>query len=155
MTDTDTHSGFAGTGAACDPLMSLPHGEPFRFVDRIIEWRAGDSGVGVWRVTGEEAFFEGHFRGNPIVPGVLIGEALAQMAGLVGQGGGDQPNVRHGVLAQISLRFKSAAIPPADILLHVKRQRLIGLLDQFAVEATLDERVLATGTLVLAYRETQ
>jgi 3-hydroxyacyl-[acyl-carrier-protein] dehydratase len=155
LTDAGIHSGVLGSGAAHDPLKQLPHGEPFRFVDQIIQYQAGVSGVGLWRVTGEEAFFTGHFMGNPIVPGVLIGEALAQMAGLVGRGGGSEPSVQHGMLAHLNLRFKHAVIPPADILLYAKRQRRLGVLDQYEVEAMLSERVLATGTLTLAYREPQ
>ena len=138
---------------AQDALERLPHGEPFRFVDQIIELAPGEAGVGVWRVTGREAFFAGHFEGNPIVPGVLIGEALAQMSGIVGACSGGEQKVRQGMLAQIDLRFRQPAAPPADILLHAQRRRLIGALDQFNVRAMIGDVELAAGTLTLAYRE--
>src|SRR4051812_38571402 len=69
-----------GAGAAPSPkvdyLSRLPHQPPFRFVSRITEMRDGDSAEGVWSVHGTEAFFAGHFPGRPLVPGVLIVEAL-------------------------------------------------------------------------------
>src|SRR4051794_38166443 len=69
----------SGTGNAID---RLPLRDPFRFVSRVTNLKPGESAEAVWALTGKEPFFGGHFPGNPIVPGVLIAEALAQAAGL-------------------------------------------------------------------------
>ena len=67
------------------PLDLLPHGPEFRFVDRLVELEPGKTGVGEYRVRGDEPFLQGHFPGRPIFPGVLLLEAVAQLAGVVAQ----------------------------------------------------------------------
>ena len=66
-------------------LALLPHGAEFRFVDRLLELDPGKSGVGEYRVRGDEPFLRGHFPGEPLMPGVLLVEAAAQLAGVVAQ----------------------------------------------------------------------
>ena len=61
----------------------LPHRSPFLFVDRIMELKAGERIVAEKDLSPDESFFKGHFPGNPIMPGVLVTEALAQTSGLL------------------------------------------------------------------------
>lgn len=71
--------------ALAEALARLPHGPEFRFVDRLLELDPGKSGVGEYRVHGDEPFLRGHFPGDPLMPGVLLVEAAAQLAGVVAQ----------------------------------------------------------------------
>jgi 3-hydroxyacyl-[acyl-carrier-protein] dehydratase len=68
-----------------EALESLPHGPEFRFVDRLLSLVPGKSGVGEYKVRGDEHCLRGHFPGEPIFPGVLLVEAGAQLAGVVAQ----------------------------------------------------------------------
>ena len=65
------------------PESILPHRPPFLFVDEVIALEPGVSGVGLWRLTGDEWFFSGHFPGRPTLPGVLMCEAIAQLGAYV------------------------------------------------------------------------
>ena len=133
-----------------DLLAQLPHGESFRFVDRVVSIDPGVEGHGVWDVTGDESFFAGHFPGNPIVPGVLIGEALAQMAGLVAMTHADAENHAGGQLAQIDLRLKRPVAPPGEIELHATLVRNVRMLTHFDVLARCNQKLIAKGSLTIA-----
>ena len=140
-------------GAATDLLSRLPHREPFLFVSAITSIEAGVSGEGVWQVSGNEAFFTGHFPGEPLVPGVLIAEALAQFSGLVGASAlagasGARPR---GKLAHVDVRFTEAVVPPAQIILHSRLTRTMGALQQFEVAALCKGAAVASGSLTIAY----
>jgi 3-hydroxyacyl-[acyl-carrier-protein] dehydratase len=134
----------AGTG---NPIDRLPHREPFRFVSRVTIMKAGEAVEAVWALTGKEPFFDGHFPGNPIVPGVLIAEALAQTAGLALPTTGVPMS---GVLAHIDVRFEQAVAPPTEIVLRAKLTRTMGTLSQFEVEASAGGKVVARGSLALS-----
>jgi 3-hydroxyacyl-[acyl-carrier-protein] dehydratase len=127
-----------------DPLDRLPHRDPFRFVTRAELVVPDDLARAVWTVTGAEPFFAGHFPGRPLVPGVLIAEALAQTAGLVAAG-----VEGIGKLAHVDVRFERPVVPPADITLHAKLVRKVVNLRQFEVSAVVGEHTVARGTLAL------
>jgi 3-hydroxymyristoyl/3-hydroxydecanoyl-(acyl carrier protein) dehydratase/acyl carrier protein len=129
-----------------DPLDRLPHGDPFRFVTKLSQLKSDDSAEGVWVVTGKEAFFAGHFSGHPLVPGVLIAEALAQVSGLIAP---PATSTGTGKLVHVDVRFEKPVIPPAEIVLQSKLVRKVVSLQQFEVSASVGGIVVARGTLAL------
>jgi 3-hydroxyacyl-[acyl-carrier-protein] dehydratase len=133
-----------------EALGLLPHRAPFRFVTRLTTFEPGVRAHGVWQVKGDEDFLKGHFPGNPIVPGVLIGEALAQVSGMVSTPADNRRQAIEGRLAQIDLRFLEVVVPPAEIVLKAELTRSLNQLHLFAVEAILDGQIVARGSLTLA-----
>ena len=128
-----------------DGLSRLPHRDPFRFLSRVSQIKEGESGEAVWSLTGTEPFFAGRFPGNPLVPGVLIAEAMAQLSGLVG------PTVSNeGKLVHVDVRFDRPVAPPAEIILRSRHLRTIGILQQFEVSASIGQETVARGMLTLS-----
>lgn len=135
-------------------LNQLPHRPPFRFITNSIRLEPHTSGTAFWRVTGTEPFFAGHFPGAPIVPGVLIAEALAQLSGLIlfGTPNVNPPAISHAVparLAHVDVRFLDAVGPPVEIQLQSKFARDLAALRLFDVEACVQDRIVARGQLTL------
>jgi 3-hydroxyacyl-[acyl-carrier-protein] dehydratase len=128
----------------------LPHRPPFLFVSRVREIQPGQEGHAEWTITGDEDFLRGHFPERPIVPGVLIVEALAQVAGLVGFSSRDADGRTGGRLAHADVRFDHSVEPPAIIQLHARLERSIARLHRFAVQAQVDGQPIARGSLALA-----
>jgi 3-hydroxyacyl-[acyl-carrier-protein] dehydratase len=137
-------------------LDRLPHRPPFRFITGDVQIADGREGSATWNVNGDEVFLRGHFPGAPIVPGVLIGEALAQLSCLIAldqmdrQQGADAAARHQGRLAHIELRFNHAVVPPASIRLESRLTRIFATLWQFEVSALVGELVVARGHLALS-----
>jgi 3-hydroxyacyl-[acyl-carrier-protein] dehydratase len=93
----------------------IPHRPPFRFVDEIVELEPGVRAVGRLRITGEEWFLQGHFPGNPIVPGVIMVEACAQVAAVCALTHPDHQG-KFGVFAAIDETRFTRIVRPGDVL---------------------------------------
>ena len=130
-----------------DWLARLPHGPEFTYLSTVTAVEPGVRGSGVMSVDGTEPYFAGHFPGNPIVPGVLIVEGLAQLAGLIAWS--DDDAISSGALAQIDVRMTRPVVPPAAIELAVDIERKLGPLARCNVTATVNGDVVSRGMLVL------
>jgi 3-hydroxyacyl-[acyl-carrier-protein] dehydratase len=137
----------SGAPASPDDYLSrLPHRDPFRFITKVIQIRDGESAEAAWNLTGSEAFFAGHFPDQPLVPGVLITEALAQVSGLAAG-----VKTGQGRLAHVDVRFERPVPPPAEIRLEAKLTRTMGTLSQFDVVARVGTDVVARGSVALSF----
>ncbi|KJF25889.1 hydroxymyristoyl-ACP dehydratase [Clostridium aceticum] len=97
----------------------IPHRYPFLLVDRIIEIEEGKSAIGIKNVTMNEPFFQGHFPQMPLMPGVLMVEALAQVAGIV-CGGIEENKGKIGVFTSIdNCKFRRQVVPGDQLRLEV------------------------------------
>ena len=131
------------------PIDRLPHRAPFLFVSEVLSEDAGAARC-AWNVSGAEEFLKGHFPGRPLVPGVLIPEALAQAAGIAVAADPAHANAAGGMLVHADIRFRRPVAPPARIELHASAEGGLGALHRFAVEARVDGAVVAEGQIVLA-----
>ena len=133
--------------AVSDPIaMGLPHREPFIFIDEVCAVVAGESAEARKVFAQSTPFFAGHFPGRPIVPGVILVEALAQTAGLAAA----QPGRSFLLSAIRAMKFPVAAVPGESITLAAKKIGAFGPLWQFEVRASVGDRVVAEGMIVLS-----
>ena len=132
--------------SSVDPVaLGLPHREPFIFIDRVVEHVPGESAIAEKVFPLETDFFRGHFPGSPIVPGVILTEALAQTAGIAA----GQPGRSFRLSAIRAMKFPGAVEPGELIRLQARKLGAVGGLWQFEVIAKVDDRVVAEGGVVL------
>jgi 3-hydroxyacyl-[acyl-carrier-protein] dehydratase len=128
-----------------DLLSRLPHGLSFRFVDRILELAPGKRVVALKNVTLNDPHLQGHFPGNPLMPGVLLVEAMAQTAGLL------LPEGASALLAQIKeARFRRPVVPGDQVRIEAELVAELGGLRRFAVRASVDGLLAAEAEIVLS-----
>ena len=130
-----------------DPVeLGLPHREPFVFVDSVEEVVAGESATCRKTFPAALDFFRGHFPGDPLVPGVLLTEALAQTAGIAAGEAGKAFRLS----AIRSMKFLRPVRPDELVTLSAKKLGSVGGLLQFETSARVGDTVVAEGSIILS-----
>ena len=132
-------------------LSRLPHGPEFRFVDRLLSLVPGKEGTGEYRVRGDEPFLRGHFPDAPLMPGVLLVEAAAQLAGVVAQSDpaiAPLPNLK--LTALRNVKILGSARPGEIIQLEARIVGRLGNLIQAQATARVNGQTVLQAELVLS-----
>jgi 3-hydroxyacyl-[acyl-carrier-protein] dehydratase len=134
----------------------LPHRYPFLLVDRVLELEPNKSIHAYKNVTINEPFFVGHFPHHPVMPGVLIMEALAQAAGILSFKSMDEkpsPDTVFYFAGIDEARFKKPVVPGDQLHLHIVLERQMRGVWKFAAEARVDGQLAASAKLMCAKRD--
>jgi len=132
-------------------LRSLPHAFPFRMIDRILDIEKGKRAIALKNVSKDEPYFLGHFEKEPVLPGVLILEAMAQTGGLAFESSFENGEEGVPVLASIEeFRLKRRVIPGDRLIIEAEVLRIFSNLAKVKVLAKVEEETVAEGTFVLA-----
>ena len=132
----------------------LPHRYPFLLVDRVVEMDLEEKRIRAYKnVTINEPFFNGHFPGHPIMPGVLIIEAMAQAAGLLGfslMGAKAAADTLYLVVGSDNLRFRSPVTPGDQLILEARVLSTKRGLWKFECQASVDGKAVCSGEIICA-----
>ena len=138
-------------------LQLLPHRYPFLMIDRILDVNGDESAVGIKNVSVNEPIFQGHFPGNPVFPGVLIIEGMAQTAGAIAIAA-DQTKGRH-VVYMVTVdkcKFRKPARPGDVIEYHIKKIRRRSAMGWYEARAMVGPTLIAeaeVGAMVMVEGE--
>lgn len=133
----------------------IPHRYPFLLVDKILEIEPGKKAVGIKNVTANEPFFQGHFPGNPIMPGVLMVEALAQV-GCVAMLAAEENKGKLGVFTGIDgVRIRRQVVPGDVLRLEAEMIALKRGIGKAKVTAYVDDKVAVEGEIMFALVESK
>ena len=133
----------------------LPHRYPFLLIDRIIEIIPGEKIVALKNVTINEPFFQGHFPGVPIMPGVLIVEAMGQAGGMLAFSSAPQEN-KNAILYFMGMdkvRFRKPVVPGDQLLIEAKILKQRSKAIKMSGIATVEEKLVAEAELMASIGE--
>jgi len=132
-------------------LKHLPHVPEFRFLDRLVSLVPGKEGLGEYRVRGDEPFLRGHFPGQPLMPGVLLIEAAAQLAGTVAQSDPQIPPMLDLKLtAMRGVKILGSAKPGEIIRVEARVTGRLGKLVQASATASVNGQLVLQAELTLS-----
>ncbi len=132
-----------------DILRLLPHRDPFLWVDTIEIIKRGEEGIGYKNITRDMDFFRGHFPGNPIMPGVLQIEAMAQTAGCIVneflQDGPERPTQVF-FMSIDKVKFRQMVVPDCQLRMYAKKVKSHGKVYVFEAEAFVGDKLVSEAT---------
>ncbi|MHA3902600.1 3-hydroxyacyl-ACP dehydratase FabZ [Castellaniella sp. WN] len=140
-----------------DIMERLPHRQPMLLVDRVLEMDPGKSIVAIKNVTYNEPFFQGHFAHHPVMPGVLIIEALAQAAALFSFADAGAPNLASTRIAYYLVgvdgaRFRRPVVPGDQLRMEVSADKLSRSICKYTAVAKVDDQIAAEAKIMCAVR---
>jgi 3-hydroxyacyl-[acyl-carrier-protein] dehydratase len=132
-------------------LQALPHGPAFRFVDSLGRLDPGKSAAGIYLLRGDEPFLAGHFPSRPMLPAVIMIEAIAQMAGIALQSDPAIPPMADLRLTSVrNVKILGTAAPGETLLIEAEVQGRMGPLVQASGRVRVGDRVIAEGQVTLS-----
>lgn len=132
----------------------LPHRYPFLLVDRILEIEEGKKIVGLKNVTVNEEFFQGHYPGHPIMPGVLIIESMAQVGGFLMINSVEDPDTVLPLLTGVDkARFRRSVMPGDSLRIEAETIKARGKIAKVAARAKVEDDVVAEAELMFVIEE--
>jgi len=131
----------------------IPHRYPFLLVDKIIELEVGVKAVGLKNFTSTEFYFPGHFPDYPVVPGVIITEALAQVGAVALLSVPENKGKIAFFAGMDGFRFRKSVFPGDTVTLEVTLTKLRGSIGKGTAKATIDDKVVANGELMFAIQK--
>jgi len=147
-----------------DIMELLPHRYPNLYIDTVVELEPGKYGKALKNVTINEPYFQGHFPERPILPGIVIVEALAQLTALVyasvvlleekkDKSLSKKAKEKVGYLTKVNVKFKHLVYPGDQLLLFSEIGKKFGRIMQIGVKAMVDKKIVADGEIFVSERE--
>jgi beta-hydroxyacyl-ACP dehydratase FabZ len=135
----------------------LPHRYPFLLVDRVVSLVPDDKIVALKNVTINEPFFQGHFPGKPVMPGVLIIEAMAQVGGILAYetGPAEKRNRLIYFMGMDKVRFRKMVVPGDQILFEARILKFRSKVAKMSGTATVDGQLVAEAELMASFGDTK
>jgi len=135
----------------------LPHRYPMLLIDRVLEMEPGKRVVAIKNVTYNEPFFVGHFPHHPVMPGVLIIEAMAQAAAVFSFEDDDEVNpasqkIAYYLVGVDGARFRRPVVPGDQLRIEVDAERISRSMCKYAARALVDDKVVAEAKIMCAIR---
>lgn len=137
-------------------LQYLPHRYPFLLIDRVLDCTPGESLTAIKNVTVNEHFFQGHFPHRPVMPGVMILEAMAQATGILAFRTTETRPSEHLLYYLVGIddaRFKQPVEPGDQLIIAVRTERNMRGLWKFSAEAKVEDKLVASANLMCARKE--